>query len=131
MRCITVIAIGLAVLAATPVAAQTRGAQVPLLVSTEWLGEHLTDPGLVILWTIQGAHDEAMIPGARAVPHESLMTMQGGHGLAPTDTLVAMLRKAGVSNDTHVVIYGERSECGRTRPGEPMSPRYPRLQQSA
>jgi len=92
--------------------AQTRAGEVPLLVSTEWLAEHLTDPDLVILWTDQGAHDEALIPGARAVPHESLMTMQGGHGLVATDVLVQRLRAAGVSNDSHVVVYGEPLSAG-------------------
>ena len=96
-----------AVLAAVPAAAQTPPGSVPLLVSTAWLEEHLQDPNVVVLWTDQGAHDEALIAGARAVPHESLMTMQGGHGLAATDALVEVLRKAGVSNDSHVVVYGE------------------------
>ena len=71
-----------------------------------------TDPDLVVLWTDQGAHDEALIPGARAVPHESLMTMQGGHDLAATELLVQRLRAAGVSNESHVVVYGEPLSAG-------------------
>ena len=101
-----------AVFAAAPAVAQTQPGSVPLLVSTAWLEEHMQDPGVVVLWTDQGAHDEALVAGARAVPHESLMTMQGGHGLAPTDVLVQMLRKAGVSNDSHVVIYGDALSAG-------------------
>jgi thiosulfate/3-mercaptopyruvate sulfurtransferase len=103
-----------AALAAVPAVAvaQTRQAAVPLLVSTAWLQEHLQDPKVVVLYTDQGAHDEALISGARAVPHESLMTMQGGHGLAATDALVEALRKAGVSNDSHVVVYGEPLSAG-------------------
>jgi thiosulfate/3-mercaptopyruvate sulfurtransferase len=101
-----------AVLAALPAVAQTNQSAVPLLVSTAWLEEHLQDPKVVVLYTDQGAHDEALIAGARAVPHESLMTMQGGHGLAPTDVLVEAVRKAGVSNDSHVVVYGEPLSVG-------------------
>jgi len=101
-----------AVFAATPAAAQTRAGSVPLLVSTAWLEEHLQESDVVVLYTDQGAHDEALIAGARAVPHESLMTMQGGHGLASTDVLVEALRKAGVSNDSHVVVYGEPLSVG-------------------
>jgi thiosulfate/3-mercaptopyruvate sulfurtransferase len=67
---------------------------------------------VVVLWTEQGAHDEALIPGARAVPHESLMTMQGGHQLAPTGDLVRALQRAGVSNQSHVVIYGDALSAG-------------------
>ena len=97
-----------AVLGVLPAAGQTRpDAAVPLLVSAGWLNDHLRDPNVVVLYTDQGAHDEALIAGARTVPHESLMTMEGGHGLASTDALVEALRKAGVSNDSHVVVYGE------------------------
>ena len=105
-RVATLFLAGLALTAAT-VLAQTGQSGVPLLVSTAWLGEHLQDPNVVILWTDQGNHDEALIANARRVPHESLMTMEGGHGLAPTDALVEQLRAAGVSNDSHVVVYGE------------------------
>jgi thiosulfate/3-mercaptopyruvate sulfurtransferase len=101
LLCLTV------VLAAASAFAQTPPGTVPLLVSTAWLEQHLQDPHVVVLWTDQGAHDEALIAGARAVPHESLMTMQGGHGLPPTDVLVEAMRNAGVSNDSHVVVYGE------------------------
>ena len=94
-------------LAAVPARAQGPEDRVPLLVSTAWLEAHLQDPNVVILWTDQGAHDEALIAGARRVPHESLMTMQGGHGLAPVDVLVSTLQEAGVSNRSHVVVYGE------------------------
>lgn len=106
MRRLVPVLFALTILAA-PAVAQTRPGAVPLLVSTAWLEEHLQDPNVVILWTDQGAHDEALIAGARAVPHESLMTMQGGHGLAAPDALVEVLRTAGVSNDSHVVVYGE------------------------
>jgi thiosulfate/3-mercaptopyruvate sulfurtransferase len=101
-----------AVLSAFPAAAQTARGAVPLLVSTAWLEEHLQDPQVVVLWTDQGAHDEALVAGARAVRHESVMTMQGGHGLAAPEVLVDVLRKAGVSNDSHVVIYGDALSSG-------------------
>jgi thiosulfate/3-mercaptopyruvate sulfurtransferase len=99
-------------LAVSAVSAQSRDTSVPLLVSSSWLGEHLQDRDVVILWTDQGNHDEALIPGARAVPHESLMTMQGGHSLAPGADLVRVLRAAGVSNDSHVVVYGDPLSAG-------------------
>lgn len=96
-----------AVVIASPALAQSSQSSVPLLVSAAWLNDHLRDPNVVVLYTDQGAHDEALIAGARTVPHESLMTIEGGHGLASTDALVEALRKAGVSNDSHVVVYGE------------------------
>lgn len=108
MRRMFTLLIVAALLGALPAAAQTRpDAAVPLLVPAGWLNDHLRDPNVVVLYTDQGAHDEALIDGARKVPHESLMTMEGGHGLASTDALVEALRTAGVSNDSHVVVYGE------------------------
>jgi thiosulfate/3-mercaptopyruvate sulfurtransferase len=112
MRRLALALFAAAVLLAAPAGAQTPAGAVPLLVTTAWLEEHLQDPGVVVLYTDQGAHDEALVSGARAVPHESLMTMQGGHGLAPADLLVGVLRKAGVSNDSHVVIYGDALSAG-------------------
>ena len=103
--------IAVIVLAAAPARAQTQPGAVPLLVTTAWLEEHLQDPKVVVLWTDQGAHDEALVAGARAVRHESVMTMQGGHGLAATDVLVDVLRRAGVSNDSHVVISGVKRKA--------------------
>ena len=102
----------LILLLAVPAVAQPRDEAVPPLVTSEWLAAHLDDPQVVVLWTDQGSHDEALIPGARAVPHESLMTMQGGHQLAATDDLVRVLRKAGVSTEAHVVIYGDALSAG-------------------
>ncbi len=112
MRRMLAFASCLILLLAVPAVAQPRGEAVPLLVTSEWLAAHLDDPQVVVLWTDQGSHDEALIPGARAVPHESLMTMQGGHQLAATDDLVRALRKAGVSNESHVVIYGDALSAG-------------------
>ena len=89
MRRLSPLLLVAAVLTVVPAAAaQTPAGSVPLLVSPAWLEEHLQDPKVVVLYTDQGAHDEALIAGARAVPHESLMTMQGGHGLAATDVLI-------------------------------------------
>jgi thiosulfate/3-mercaptopyruvate sulfurtransferase len=94
-------------------AAQVRDSEVPLLVSTPWLAEHLQDPAVVILWTGHGQPDVAQIPGTHLVPHGSLMTMQSGqYDLATARDLVAMLEGAGVSNGSHVVVYGEPMAAG-------------------
>lgn len=102
----------LVLLAASSATAQSRTTDAPFLVSTAWLAEHLQDPAVVILWTGQRDPGKALIPGTRLVPHESLMTMQDGHDLAATGDLVAALEGAGVSNSSHVVIYGEPLSAG-------------------
>src|SRR5688572_21556061 len=99
-------------LVAVSAGAQPRRAEPPLLVSTAWLADHLEDPNVVVLQTSQGAAARDQIPGARLVPHDSLMTMSANHDLASASELVAALEQAGVSNTSHVVIYGEPLASG-------------------
>lgn len=99
-------------LAAVSAGAQPRQAEAPLLVSTAWLADHLQDPDVVVLQTSQGAAARDQIPGARLVPHDSLMTMSVNHDLASASELVAALERSGVSNTSHVVIYGEPLASG-------------------
>jgi thiosulfate/3-mercaptopyruvate sulfurtransferase len=100
-------------LVALPVMAQQESRPTTsLLVSTAWLAEHLGDADLVVLQTSQAPEAPAQIPGARVVPHTALMTMSAGHDLAATSDLVAALERAGVSNSSHVVIYGEPMAAG-------------------
>ncbi len=101
-----------ALLVACPAAAQTRPAVPPLLVSTAWLDDHLRDPNVVVVHTSQAAAAREQIPGAQLVPHNSLMTMGGSHDLAGVSDLVTALERAGVSNNSHVVIYGEPLASG-------------------
>ena len=101
-----------ALLVAGPVMAQTKPADPSLVVSTAWLADHLRDPSLVVLQTSQGAAAQQQIPGAHVVPHSWLMTMGASHDLALTSNLVTTLEQAGVSNSSHVVIYGEPLAAG-------------------
>ena len=87
------------------------GASKDLLVTTTWLAEHLRDPKLVLVWT-GGTAPAQLIPGSRALPHERVMTTVGGHDLPAVDDLVPTLRRTGISNDSHVVIYGEPMAAG-------------------
>jgi 3-mercaptopyruvate sulfurtransferase SseA len=86
--------------------------QPSLLVSTAWLAGHLRDSDLVLLWSGQGSDPGSVIPGSRVVPHESVMRTEGGHDLTSVEDLVVTLRQAGVSNRSHVVIYGEPMAAG-------------------
>jgi thiosulfate/3-mercaptopyruvate sulfurtransferase len=101
-----------ALLTVSPLAAQTRATAAPLLVSTAWLADHLHDADLVVIQTSQAAAGAEQIPGARVIPHEALMTMASGHDLVDWPQLVAILERAGVSNGSHVVVYGEPLAAG-------------------
>jgi len=92
-------------------AAAQSGATADMLVTTTWVSEHIRDPQLVLVWT-GGTAPAQLIPGSRTLPHERVMTMSGGHDLPPVDELVATFRQAGISNDSHVVIYGEPMAAG-------------------
>ena len=92
-------------------AAAQSAATADMLVTTTWVSEHIRDPQLVLVWT-GGTAPAQLIPGSRTLPHERVMTMSGGHDLPPVDELVATFRQAGISNDSHVVIYGEPMAAG-------------------
>jgi thiosulfate/3-mercaptopyruvate sulfurtransferase len=94
--------------ATTPVCAQ----QDPgVLVSTQWVAEHLQDESVVLLH-VGMAHmgmPDAVIPGARFVDyHEIAVDKPDGLSteIPPVEDLVALFRAAGISNDRRVVVYG-------------------------
>jgi len=78
-----------------------------LLVSTQWLSEHLSDPKLVILDVAMGGMEsnfgKAHIPGARELKDE--MMSGPGEELLPDDQLKSNLEAIGISDDSRVVIY--------------------------
>jgi thiosulfate/3-mercaptopyruvate sulfurtransferase len=108
-----VILLALAALAAAPPAPATE----PLVVTTAWLAQHLSDKGLVIFQigdrTSQPAYDEGHIPGAQFLnPFTELSTPRVEGALAlelpSADSLKAVLERKGLSNDSRVVLYWAR-----------------------
>ncbi len=81
----------------------------PFLVTTEWLAEHLADPGLVLLHIGDKAqYESGHIPGARFVSLSDLST-PFGTGLTlqmpSASELQAKLEKLGISDTSRVVVY--------------------------
>lgn len=78
-----------------------------LLVSTQWLADHLSDPKLVILDVgmsgMESSFGKAHIPGAREFKDE--MMSGPGEELLPDDQLKTNLEAIGISDDSRVVIY--------------------------
>jgi thiosulfate/3-mercaptopyruvate sulfurtransferase len=78
------------------------------LVTTEWVAEHLKDPGVVIVEVDEdaSAYHQSHIPGAvgfdwRADLQDPVRrTFLGPEGFA------ALLDSRGITNDTHVILYG-------------------------
>lgn len=82
-----------------------------MLVSTEWLATHLSDPDLVILCVAADPsfYDAGHIAGARYVPLDRLVS-QGAtlNAIPPLADLKALFESVGVDRHSQIVIYGEK-----------------------
>jgi thiosulfate/3-mercaptopyruvate sulfurtransferase len=95
----------------TPKSSAGAGPAHPeLVVSTQWLADHLSDPNLVI---VHIAHDEgdyraAHIPGARYLAMDKFATdhmTKPGTELLPPDQLKKNLEEIGIGDGSRVVYY--------------------------
>jgi thiosulfate/3-mercaptopyruvate sulfurtransferase len=87
-------------------AAALAAPAVDPIVSTEWLQTHLKDRNvLVVDVSDRGAYDRSHIAGAVFMEH--MATVGDGHRLLPADALAKAWAAVGVSDDTHVVLYGD------------------------
>jgi thiosulfate/3-mercaptopyruvate sulfurtransferase len=81
-----------------------------LLVSTDWLSNHVGDPGVVVLVVdrTDAAYRAGHVPGARFIPYASFgQTINGIQLELPSpDSLQRVFEAAGVSTATHVVLTG-------------------------
>lgn len=82
-----------------------------LLVSDEWLAEHLGARSLVVLHV--GRDDESYraghVPGARFLSLRSILHERDDQvtELPPVDTLVEALERVGVRDGSRVILYGD------------------------
>jgi thiosulfate/3-mercaptopyruvate sulfurtransferase len=93
-------------------ATNSAGAQrEPMLVTVDWLADHLKDPSLVLLQIGEKKDfDQGHIPGAQFLEYESISTPHN-HGvtlmleLPPVEQLVSVFERLGVSNHSHIILY--------------------------
>jgi thiosulfate/3-mercaptopyruvate sulfurtransferase len=95
---------------ATPATCGGHGDKSTMLVSTEWLAEHMKDPNLVVLAVgNQSDYDHAHIPGSLYVNYHETHLMMAPNGLTvelpPMADLETYFGKLGVTNNTRVVLY--------------------------
>jgi len=109
IACLVII---VAALVPRPTRAQKADPRAGLLVTTEWLGQHLRDPDLVLLHVGQRKeYDEAHIPGARFVTLDDIAdsdhTTPGALMLQmpSPERLREKLAALGISNGSRVVVY--------------------------
>jgi len=83
-----------------------------VLVSTDWLQDHLSDPDLVLLHSGSAKlFDSLHIPGARLIiPGDFTVNDSTRRNELPhPDSIAELLRSVGVDNDSRIVLYYESS----------------------
>jgi thiosulfate/3-mercaptopyruvate sulfurtransferase len=105
MRHLRVFTAPLLLFAALRLDAQDRAT----IVTTDWLSQRLTDPKVVVLQVIRdtAAFAAAHIPGAREIQYTWITMVRDSVGteFPPADSLRRVFERAGVSDDSHVVLY--------------------------
>jgi len=81
------------------------------LVSTAWAREHLEDPNVRFLEVDvdTDAYDTGHLPGATGINWKSQLTDAVRRDLVSREELQALLRAAGVNDDTTIVLYGDNN----------------------
>lgn len=97
--------ISIALLVSVVACAQQPKTRTDMVVSTQWLADHATDPKLVVL-QVSSPDDfkDAHVPGARLMPPQKFVVQQGTE-LPPPDQLKAAFEGVGISDDSRVVVY--------------------------
>jgi thiosulfate/3-mercaptopyruvate sulfurtransferase len=102
--CLSALLCSLAVWAAPAV-------RTEMLVSTGWLAQNLNSPDLVVLHVARdrATYDAAHIPGARWLPYGELLVTRDGipNELPSVDALKAVFEKAGISDNSRIILYGD------------------------
>ncbi len=81
-----------------------------ILVSTGWVQSQMQDPDFILLQVgTQEGYDTLHIPGARLIlPADYMLSNDSvNNELPPLDSVVHMLRKAGVNQDSRMLLYYE------------------------
>jgi thiosulfate/3-mercaptopyruvate sulfurtransferase len=83
----------------------------PVLVETEWLAEHLGDDGLVVAEVDENPdlYDEGHVPGAVKLHWRDDLQDPVERDLVEREAFERLMAKRGISNDTTVVLYGDKN----------------------
>jgi thiosulfate/3-mercaptopyruvate sulfurtransferase len=80
-----------------------------MLVTTEWLSEHLDDPSIIILHIgKKDEFDETHIPGARLFPVREIFLPPSedlNHEIPPIAQLNDVVKSIGISDDSRIILY--------------------------
>ena len=104
-----------AVPAVTPI--EQRGYAHPeVLVSTDWVAQHLNDPKVRLVESNEDIllYDTGHIPGAVKLDWTTDLNDQVIRDYVTEDRLQALLRSRGINNDTTIVFYGDKNNWWAT-----------------
>ena len=88
-----------------------NGYAKPVLVTTEWLEEHLQDDTVVVAEVDENPdlYDEGHIPGAVKLHWREDLQDPVERDLVDRETFERVLGERGIGNDTSVVLYGDKN----------------------
>jgi thiosulfate/3-mercaptopyruvate sulfurtransferase len=83
----------------------------PVLVTTDWLAEHLNDDDLVVAEVDETPelYDEGHIPGAVKLHWRDDLQDPVERDLIEKDAFEQLMSRLGISNSTRVVLYGDKN----------------------
>src|SRR5215204_1812414 len=83
----------------------------PVLVTTEWLAEHLGDEGLVVAEVDENPdlYDEGHIPAAIKLHWRDDLQDPVERDLIDKQAFEQLMGRSGISNETALVLYGDRN----------------------
>jgi thiosulfate/3-mercaptopyruvate sulfurtransferase len=88
-----------------------NGYAKPVLVTTDWLAEHLRDEGIVVAEVDENPdlYDEGHIPGAVKLHWRDDLQDPVERDLIDRETFERVLGERGIGNETTVVLYGDKN----------------------
>ena len=88
-----------------------NGYAKPVLVTTDWLAEHLNDDGLVVAEVDENPdlYDEGHIAGAVKLHWRDDLQDPVERDLVDKPTFERLLSERGIANDTTLVLYGDKN----------------------
>ena len=83
----------------------------PVLVTTEWLADHLSDDSVVIAEVDEdpSLYDEGHIPGAIKLHWRDDLQDPVERDLVDKPTFERLMSELGISNDSTIVLYGDKN----------------------
>jgi thiosulfate/3-mercaptopyruvate sulfurtransferase len=91
--------------------ADSNGYAKPVLVTTDWLAEHLGDEGLVVAEVDENPdlYEEGHIPGAIKLHWRDDLQDPVERDLVEKDAFEQLMGRRGISNETTLVLYGDKN----------------------